>query len=232
MLGNKIKKEKIVRTVILMVSFLMIAATTATYTVQPLNRTAIVDGDPSEWALPPGDPSDAELPMHTAGNPQKPQIATAYLRYGCESSTLYVLVEPVGSNVIMHSPEDAWVRIDGTVVVSDQSGNDGIAPDFEYVDLDTVSNEAEGWEASTNLELGSYQIRINSMVFAEDEIESARGEANLIIACNPTSVTLLSITQASAPTTSQWHWAIIYVIAAFLVITLALVNEARRTRTK
>src|SRR5437773_438887 len=54
----------------------------------PTYGTAVVNGNPSEWALT----NDFLAPMYTAGAPSKPALANGYLRYDCASQTLYVLV--------------------------------------------------------------------------------------------------------------------------------------------
>ena len=54
---------------------------------EPTYGTAVVDGDISEWDLV----EDHFSEMYVAGNPTKPVIGDTYLRYDCETSSLFVL---------------------------------------------------------------------------------------------------------------------------------------------
>jgi len=127
---------------------------------QPTYGTANVDGFSGEWNLV----NDFFSLMYRAGNPSKPVESRAYLRYNCSTGTMYVLVlmEPTSIGYIDPSAQTAWVAINAqnNKVVTENSGDDGIPPDFQWVGQGYDSNpqHVRGYEASFQIAPGSYNI--------------------------------------------------------------------------
>ena len=78
--------------------------------------TAIIDGSFAEWDLT----NDVSFRMHEAGQLDKTHFSNAYLRYDCNSNTMFVLVLdkdiPGGSvmddgNYPNKTSDNAWVKI-------------------------------------------------------------------------------------------------------------------------
>ncbi|MEA2535783.1 MAG: hypothetical protein QOF11_17 [Chloroflexota bacterium] len=121
----------------------------------PSSGTATVDGSAGDWNLG----ADHFADMSDAGDPTKPVDAKLYLRYDCATETLYALVEGIdGTQFRQTRPENAYIRIDGAgKLVSGESGNDGTAPDFSWVNPD--GELADGFEASGHVDPGSHTVR-------------------------------------------------------------------------
>ena len=126
----------------------------------PSYGTANVDGFYAEWNLV----NDFYTLMYRAGNPSKPVESRAYLRYDCGAGVMYVLVlmEPTSVGYIDPNAQTAWVAINAqnNKVVTENSGDDGIAPDFRWVGqaYDGDPQHVRGYEASFPLATGSYNI--------------------------------------------------------------------------
>jgi hypothetical protein len=122
-----------------------------------------VDGNPGEWDLT----NDFFANMYRAGNPTKPLESKLYLRYDCITHVVYALCLKAGTDPIIAdpNPEQNWLAINtqSNKVVTGLSGNDGIPPDFEFINTvaptppDTLTF-ADGWEASFPLGEGSYTL--------------------------------------------------------------------------
>jgi len=97
--------------------------------------------------------------MADAGKPTKPVIAHLYLRYDCDTGTLFALVlGKDGTQFMQTRPENAYIRIDGVgKAVSGLSGNDGTPPDFSWVNPD--GKLADGFEASVPVAPGDHTVR-------------------------------------------------------------------------
>ncbi|MBI5877673.1 MAG: hypothetical protein HZB53_08490 [Chloroflexi bacterium] len=107
----------------------------------PTYGYAVVDGNSSEWTLA----NDFFSNMCTAFDCSKPTTAKLYLRYDCSTQTMYALVKvQPGSTLDSTSGNDAWIAVNtiSNKVVSQSSGNNGVAPDFAWL---TTNN---GFEAS------------------------------------------------------------------------------------
>jgi hypothetical protein len=126
----------------------------------PTYGTANVDGNSGEWNLV----QDFFSLMYRAGNPNKPVESRAYLRYNCTTQTMYVLVlmEPNSIGYIDPNSQTAWVAINAqnNKVVTENSGDDGIPPDFQWIGqgYDGNPQHVRGYEASFPLAPGSYNI--------------------------------------------------------------------------
>lgn len=134
---------------------------------QPSYGGALVDGIPSEWNLT----DDFFSLMYRAGNPSKPVESRAYLRYNCTLGIMYVLVltEPGVVGYIDPLVQTAWVAINSqnNKVVTENSGNDMIPPDFAWVDrgFDGNPQHVHGYEASFLISPGSYNIIFHIDIF-------------------------------------------------------------------
>jgi hypothetical protein len=126
----------------------------------PTYGTANMDGNSGEWNLV----QDFFSLMYRAGNPTKPVESRAYLRYNCTTQTMYVLVlmEPNSIGYIDPNAQTAWVAINAqnNKVVTENSGDDGIPPDFQWIGqgYDGNPQHVRGYEASFPLAPGSYNI--------------------------------------------------------------------------
>jgi hypothetical protein len=127
---------------------------------QPTYGTANVDGNSGEWDLV----NDFFSLMYRAGNSHKPVESRAYLRYDCATGVMYVLVlmEPNSIGYIDPLAQTAWVAINAqnNKVVTENSGDDGIAPDFQWIGqgYDGDPQHVRGYEASFSIAQGSYTI--------------------------------------------------------------------------
>jgi hypothetical protein len=126
----------------------------------PSAGSATVDGDTSDWSLA----ADQFADLTHGGVAGRTVVGHLYLRYDCDSETLYGLVLLIdGNKALVSRPENAYLRIDGSgKLVSGESGNDGTPPDFAWVDSD--GEFATGYEASGSLAPGSYTIRSHVLI--------------------------------------------------------------------
>lgn len=139
---------------------------------QPSPGTAVVDGNYGEWNLV----NDFFANMYRAGNPTKPLESKLYLRYDCTTHTVFALCLKAGTDPIIAdpNPEQNWIAINNqnNKVVSGTTGNDGIPPDFEFINIvaptppDTLTF-ADGWEASFPLAEGSYTLIAHAEVLGD-----------------------------------------------------------------
>jgi hypothetical protein len=118
----------------------------------PNGGSAVVDGNPGEWNLA----ADFFVDMYRAGNPNFTVLSKLYLRYNCTTNTLYLLVlaEPGRKIESFHTQAENWAKIGAQTRVSNLSGNDGVPPDFSYINSDGTL--ADGWEASFLINPGNY----------------------------------------------------------------------------
>ena len=121
----------------------------------PTHGSATVDGSTSDWNLA----ADKFAEMTDDRTRPSRSTPTSYLRYDCDTETLFALVLGVdGIQFRQDPPENAYIRIDGTgKLVSGQSGNDGTPPDFSWVNGD--GQLTDGFEASGKVAPGSHSVR-------------------------------------------------------------------------
>lgn len=120
----------------------------------PSAGSATVDGSPAEWDLG----ADFFATMANAGTAGQPVVANLYLRYDCETETLYGLVLAAdGWQAQQTRPENAYLSIDGTGKLV--SGEDA---DFAWVGGDGTL--ADGFEASGELAPGTYTVRAHVLI--------------------------------------------------------------------
>ena len=139
----------------------------------PLYGTRVVDGDYSDWNLT----KDYYAAMYRAGWPEKPLESWLYLRYDCNTSTLYILVRGRPSVPVITSPTDAWVAVDviSNKAVTGTSGMDGIAPEFAWVEMGVAPGDtvAAGYEASISLGPGTYRLIVHANVYDDNEEQTS-----------------------------------------------------------
>lgn len=123
---------------------------------QPSAGSATVDGDPSEWSLG----ADHFATMGANGHPDWGNL---YLRYDCDSETLYALVLAAdGRKVQQTRPEEAYLRLDGSgKLVSGESG------DFAWVNGD--GELADGYEAAGSVPPGAHTLRAHVLIDDESD---------------------------------------------------------------
>lgn len=135
--------------------------------------TRIVDGDVSDWNLA----KDYFATMYRAGEEGKPLESWLYLRYDCNTNTLYVLVRGRPSVPVVVSEDEAWVALGSinTKLVDGYSGADGVPPDFAWVDVAPAPGDsvAAGFEASIPLLPGSYKLIVHVNVWDDNEEQTS-----------------------------------------------------------
>jgi hypothetical protein len=145
---------------------------------EPTYGTADVDGDYGEWDLVADYFADLE-------NGVGESYAKLYLRVDCYcgGATLYVLVlnatDPV---ILVEGGSEVWVKINDVKVVSSDSGDDGIPPDFAWINSDDTY--ANGWEASVDYPMrnGDWNLEVHcNSLNGASETQGFNGE--LTIAC-------------------------------------------------
>jgi hypothetical protein len=162
---------------------------------EPFYGAAVADGQFGEWNLS----GDFFANMYRAGRPDFPLESKLYLRYDCDSGTMFVLVldEPGVVGLEHASSTTAWVAIDdhSNKVVNELSGNDGIPPDFAWVDpgFDGDPSHNRGFEASFPIAWGEYAIIVHTDVLDESVQTSATQEfpgsgPGLVIDCTESPV--------------------------------------------
>ena len=126
----------------------------------PSAGSVTVDGDTSDWSLA----ADQFADLTHGGVAGRPVVGHLYLRYDCDTETLFGLVLLTGDNrALVSRPENAYLRIGTTgKLVSGESGNNGTPPDFSWVDSDGAL--ALGYEVSAPLAPGSYTIRSHVLI--------------------------------------------------------------------
>ena len=144
----------------LLIALALVPAATAWAAVppQPTYGTAVVDGTYAEWDLT----GDFFANMYRAGDLSKKLESKLYLRYDCDTHTVYALVLMEDSIPAVIDPSNkAWIAIDtqSNKVVQSDSGNNGTPPDFAWigVNFDGNSTHAQGYEALVHA--GSRHLR-------------------------------------------------------------------------
>jgi hypothetical protein len=129
----------------------------AALAASPSEGSATVDGATGDWSLG----ADFFADMTDAGDGDRPVRAKLYLKYDCDSETLFALVLSQGDEKVRQDrPDEAYVSIDGDKVI-DSNGS------FAWVNGDGTL--ADGFEGSTELEAGSYTLRAHVLVADDSE---------------------------------------------------------------
>jgi hypothetical protein len=142
-----------------------------------------VDGQITDWDLA----NDFFVSMYRAWNPNKKIETNLYLRYDCQSGTMFALVLSAGDWPVLVDG-DAWISING-------NNNKVSFTNFAWVDqgYDGNSSHAKGWEASFSLAQGDYTIVAHTNV--DDGGSQTSGTPNVevgmtVICGGSTAVTL------------------------------------------
>jgi hypothetical protein len=192
--------RKVAKIAIMLAMIVLLPATTALANL----GVATVDGDISDWNLA----SDYFASMYRAGDSTKEHESDLYLRYDCDNQILYVLVLQANGVPLQIISGTAWIAIDSqsNKLVTDGSGNDGTPPDFAWVGqgYDGDPTHAQGYEASFELAPGTYEIIAHVDVYDSDNTQTSATDGfpsdgpTLDISCDPTAVTITSLTAHSA----------------------------------
>ena len=163
-----------------------------------------VDGDPVEWNLAEDGNGDFFADMIRAGGlgGQTEVESKLYLRYDCDTGTLYALVLGVGGVPVLVEGTDETksppeyigrdnahikVRLSGYSSPSDfdklVDGAGHNVPPAEFVwinkrvstieDFNDDGLIADGWEASAPLTEGSYDLNVHTQVWDDDESQTS-----------------------------------------------------------
>ena len=160
--------------VILVGAFLFPAVASAA-APNPIPGKAIVDGKYKEWNLE----NDFFANMYRAGDSTKTLEAISYVRYDCDTNTVYVLVlrnPQINDPILVAGNETfSWTKIDppGSPEYDGNTGNNGIPPDFAWVGLSPDGKTAQGYEASFILGPGTYRIVIHTEVLGDNAMQTA-----------------------------------------------------------
>jgi len=174
------KGVRVVRLLLTSAAFVAVAlllpAVAAALPPQPALGTAVVDGQYAEWNLT----TDFFADMYRAGDPTKKTESKLYLRFDCRTRVMYalVLVEPDVVGYIDTGATTAWIAVGAqhTKVAGEESGDDGIPPDFAWIGRGYDGNplHVRGFEASFYIMPGTTIIlaHINVWDDAEDQTSS------------------------------------------------------------
>jgi hypothetical protein len=129
-----------------------------TMAAAPNSGSATVDGATGDWSLG----ADFFADMADAGRDDVPVRAKLYLKYDCETETLFALVLSEGDEKVRQDrPDEAYIAIDGEKVIEEGES-------FAWVNGDGTL--ADGFEGSAELEPGSYTLRAHVLV-ADDSAD-------------------------------------------------------------
>jgi len=206
------KAMNVFRMMFLVVTFTLLAVTMVSAAAPIVGAgTANVDGNPGEWNLT----DDFFANMYKAANPNKETLAKLYLRYDCNTQTLYalVLVEPGHTIAANVGPGEHYLKLGTSILVKESDGDDGTPPDFAWINKRTGSlgvDIADGWEASVSLTTGNYSnfnahTNVDWNGTAWDTAAVENRSMAMYIVCTPTAVTLSSF--HAQPDASDTPWA-------------------------
>lgn len=211
----------------------------------PASGLATVDGDPSEWGA-------GDLFAEMKGDVGNETWATLSLRYDCDSHVLSAMVMAHdGVTLRADRPENAYLRVDEVgKLVSGESGNDGIPPEFSWVARD--GDGAQGYEASGVVAPGEHTIRAHVLMVDDSAdgylpLDSDPRNGPLTLTCDevaPTSSATTSPsgqveaatgapitpppTDASGAIAGSWTLSgLLLVIAGLVAVDLAAMRAAR-----
>lgn len=166
------------------------------------NGTANVDGNHGEWNLA----ADYFADMYRAANPSKKVESKLYLRYDCSAQIMYVLVLTVDNLAALQEAEEAYVKHGTTTKVSDQSGDNGIPPDFAWV---TISGVVRGYEASYSMSPSSItnlNVHVNVWDDGESQTSAVANRAIALNAVCPLPVNLTYFTAKNEENAVRLQW--------------------------
>ena len=146
--------------------------------IQTAGDAITVDGDIVDWNV---NDTDYFADMYHEGDPARATFAKLYLRYDCDTNTLYALVIPEAGIEILTPDEEAFIKIKGDKLVGDEYDDDGNAPDFSWINENEIEGTADGWEASAKIGPGIYtqlqnQLDVHTQVHDGKEQQTAAVE--------------------------------------------------------
>jgi hypothetical protein len=155
--------------------------------------SAVVDGNIGEWDLA----TDFFGSMHRAGKLDFDILANLYLRYDCDSETLYALV--LSDYPVQVSTSEAWIALGS---ISNKVSFDEFAWVYD-------SGTAIGWEASFSL-----APQQDYLIYAHTNVDDGGSQTAgtnwlaLRIYCppTPTAVVLISFTAAADGSRIRLSW--------------------------
>lgn len=128
--------------------------------------TATVDGNPIEWTA-----SDFYANMHRAGDPNKVIESNLYLRYDCNTQTLYILVLNVNGIQAIASSQDAYLKYKvNPAAPQSVKGVGGDSQSFAWV---ASGNTVVGWEGSFQIAPGTYTINAHVQVWDDNAAQTS-----------------------------------------------------------
>jgi hypothetical protein len=191
---------------------------------------AVVDGDPNttvgtwtEWGDPPNAACSALL--YESNNPNKVGAFTAYLRYHCPTSTMYVLVlDDLDDGInVQNNEQDAWVRVaeisSSTIVDLTSSYNNNGTPTFyppesAWVPPNGVQGvDLEGFEASFPIDPGTYTIDVHLNGYSTAPGQGNTYQNTFEVSIDCTTITAAIISSVSAFTDGS-HYGVEWVTAS------------------
>ena len=176
------------RLLLVFATFALLAAFVAAWPAgaappEPSAGVADIDGAAGEWNLA----ADIFAELRRGSDPTSPVVARLFLRYDCTSRTLSALVlTEAGVRLQTIDPGETYLAVDGTKVVHAGSGDNGVPPDFRWVDQTGAT--AGGFEASADVPQGTHTLRVHAKVPTNDPdgyntIDIAGRTTPLILAC-------------------------------------------------
>lgn len=124
----------------------------------PNEGSATVDGAIGDWSLS----ADFFADMTAGGNAGAPVRAKLFLKYDCDTETLFALVLAQGGEQVRQDrPDNAYINIDGSKVIDSSHGQ------FAWVNGDGTL--ADGFEGAAALAPGSYTLRAHVLVADDSE---------------------------------------------------------------
>jgi len=204
----------------------LIVVATVLAASEPTYGEATVNGDIGEWDLEKDFFADMLLAGGQGGHEEI--LASLYLRYDCMSKTLTALVLTDTNLIDVDGKEEHFIKINGETVVNDQEGIDGVPPNFAWVGLSSDQKTAQGFEASTQMNLGTHSLLVHTLVLYDNESQTAATEPlTLTLDCRSTAIELSSFTTSSSKEESRpWTEAAGAVIGG-LALGIALVTRRR-----
>ncbi len=158
------------------VLLLLSGASSASVMTQPRYASPAgitVDGNTGDWDVS----LDFFADMYRAGDATKKVESKLYLRYDCNTHTMYALVLTDNNIPGLKQDADSWISIgsNSNKVVHGPNDTNGAPPDFAYVGtgFDGDPTHVRGYEASFNLAEGDTRILAHLQVFDDGESQTS-----------------------------------------------------------
>jgi hypothetical protein len=161
----------------------------------PSPGSATVDGATGDWSLA----ADFFADMTAGGNASAEVRGKLYLKYDCDSETLFALVLAQGGEKVRQDrPDEAYVAIDGSKLIH---------PDGSFAWVNGDGTLADGWEGSGGLAPGSYTLRAHVLVADDSEdgytpLDTVGRNVPLVIDCGAVQPTEGTPTPTPKPPTA------------------------------